>query len=173
MTDDIDKKVNLEKIITDAVSAAGVEYVGYELLGGEDGGRILRVYIDAEGGVGVDVCQLVSRQIDMSMEVIDPPLISGHYQLEVSSPGVQRPLFTLEHYSRFIGSNVQIKLLPMGESKARRRYLGKIVKVDNEIISLQLEDGEEIDLEFAKIESGKLKVDWDELLKAAKSKKDK
>jgi ribosome maturation factor RimP len=173
MTDIIEEKASLQQVVADAVAAVGVEFVGCELLGGEDGGRILRVYIDADGGVNVEACQLVSRQIDMSMEVIEPPLITGHYQLEVSSPGVQRPLFTLEHYQRFVGQQIQVKLLPSGESKARRRYLGKLVAVEDQNIVVQCDEDETVSLPFAQIESGKLKVDWTELLKSAKRKKDK
>lgn len=85
--------------------------LGYELLGIEwhNQGKhsLLRVYIDHENGIGIEDCETVSRQLSAFMDVED--LIPGHYRLEVSSPGLDRPLFTLEHFARFIGEAVKVK----------------------------------------------------------------
>lgn len=166
-----EKVATLDEIISTAVAAAGFEMVGYNILGGESGGKILRIYIDSPSGVNLDACQKVSYQIGVSMDVIEPPLISGKYQLEVSSPGVQRPLFTIEHYTQFIGKQVQIKLNPGVDPSSRRRYVGEIISVVDNNIHLKDEDGSEAILLFSQIESGRLKVDWDELLKESKAKK--
>ena len=82
-----------------------VHALGYELLGVEyvPSGKhsVLRLYIDSEKGIGVDDCEVVSRQVSAIMDVEDP--ISGQYNLEVSSPGIERPLFSVSHYMRFWG----------------------------------------------------------------------
>jgi len=85
--------------------------MGYELLGIEYVGSgkhsVLRLYIDCEEGVGVNDCETVSRQVSSIMDVEDP--ISGQYNLEVSSPGIERPLFVIAHYQRFLGYDVCLR----------------------------------------------------------------
>ena len=79
--------------------------LGYELLGIEhqrsSGSQLIRLFIDQEGGITVDDCERVSRQVS---DVVDVEgAVSGEYTLEVSSPGLDRPLFTLQQHTRFIG----------------------------------------------------------------------
>ena len=85
--------------------------MGYELLGIEYVGSgkhsVLRLYIDCEEGVGVNDCETVSRQVSSIMDVEDP--IIGQYNLEVSSPGIERPLFVIAHYQRFLGYDVCLR----------------------------------------------------------------
>lgn len=89
-----------------------VEQLGFEFWGCEyvPQGRhaLLRIYIDSEQGIGITDCTQVSRQISAFLDVED--LIKDHYSLEVSSPGIPRPLFFLEQYPRYIGQIVQLKL---------------------------------------------------------------
>ena len=85
-------------------------------------GVTLRIYIDKESGIGLDDCQLVSQQISGVLDLEDP--IPGAYTLEVSSAGLDRPLFEPEHYLRFVGRGVRIHLdLPMD---GRRKLTGTI-----------------------------------------------
>ena len=85
--------------------------MGYELLGieyvGSGKNSVLRLYIDCEEGVGVNDCETVSRQVSSIMDVDDP--IIGQYNLEVSSPGIERPLFVIAHYQRFLGHEVRLR----------------------------------------------------------------
>jgi len=134
-----------------------VESMGYELVGCEmqsHGSQILfRIYIDTEKGVSSDDCKKVSRQISAMMDVEDP--IKDRYVLEVSSPGIDRPLFELEHYRRFIGSRAKIKLnLPVEQ---RRQYTGVLKGVEGETVHLLVESsGQELALPFSNIEKGNL-----------------
>jgi len=95
----------------------------------------LRVYIDQEAGILVDDCAAVSRQISALMDVEDP--ITNEYTLEVSSPGLERPLFSAAHYQDFIGSDVKVKLrMPI---QNRRKWKGIIDSVDGEIICVNVD----------------------------------
>tara|TARA_B110000305_G_scaffold3334_1_gene3241 strand:+ start:48 stop:509 length:462 start_codon:yes stop_codon:yes gene_type:complete len=112
--------------------------LGYELLGAEyvASGKhsILRLYIDSEKGVGVDDCETVSRQVSAIMDVEDP--ISGQYSLEVSSPGIERPLFKVEHYQRFLGHDVRLRTFRPIEG--RRNFTGAIGSVSENSNLLEL-----------------------------------
>ena len=98
----------------------------------------LRIYIEREEGVTVDDCAAVSHQISGILDVEDP--ISGVYTLEVSSPGMDRPLFTLEQFSAFAGSKVQIRLrIPFD---GRRNFKGILNGIEGEDILLVVDDEE-------------------------------
>lgn len=111
----------LRKLIEPAVTALGYELVGVELSTG-----LLRVYIDHEQGISVDDCQAVSYQVSGLLDVEDP--ISGQYSLEISSPGLDRPLFRAADYERFAGHRVALKLVQPIEG--RRQYRGVLLGVD-------------------------------------------
>lgn len=133
---------SLEERITEMLTAS-VEDLGYELVGVEyiRAGKhsTLRVYIDQEEGILVDDCAAVSRQVSAIMDVEDP--ITNEYSLEVSSPGMNRPLFKAEHYQTFAGDEVKIQLrMPI---QNRRRWKGVIVSAEDEIICLNVDGREE------------------------------
>lgn len=134
------------------ITSMGYELVGCELL---PQGRqmIFRIFIDNEKGVSLDDCSLVSRQVSALLDVVDP--IQARYSLEVSSPGIDRPLFEIAHYQRFVGKQVKIRLYtPVNQ---RRQFKGVIQKVENEDIYLLLEDtGQEVKLPFSAIERANL-----------------
>ena len=113
-----------------------VEGLGYEVVEIEyhphpkDG--LLRVYIDREQGIQLEDCTAVSRQISALLDVEDP--ISGHFNLEVSSPGLDRPLRKAEDYERFVGESVKIKL-GMPTLEGQRNFTGKLLGLkDNEVV---------------------------------------
>lgn len=117
-----------------------IEAMGFELIGVEyiraGNNSIVRFYIDHADGIEVDHCAEVSRQISSILDVDDP--IQSHYSLEVSSPGIERPLFTLEHYLNFIGEKVQVKLrMPMN---GLFKLVGKIVAVESSLITFDVAD---------------------------------
>lgn len=134
-----------------------VESMGYELVGCEmasHGSQLLfRIYADSPKGITADDCSRISRQISAMMDVEDP--IQSRYVLEVSSPGIDRPLFELDHYRRFIGSRVKVKLMvPVGQ---RRQYTGLLKGVEGETVHLLVEDtGQAVALPFSNIEKGNL-----------------
>jgi ribosome maturation factor RimP len=141
----------LTQLIRSVVEPMGYECVGVEHDAGGGGGAVLRVYIDHDDGIGLDDCEAVSHQLSGALDVADP--IAGNYDLEVSSPGLDRPLFELEHFRRFAGARVRIRLAE--KLDGRRRFDGRIAGTDDESILLDM-DGERIALPFRHIESARL-----------------
>ncbi|WP_392565941.1 ribosome maturation factor RimP [Utexia brackfieldae] len=128
----------LTQIIKEPVNALGFELVGIEFIRSRH--PVLRIYIDSENGINVDDCAEVSRQVSAVMDVEDP--ITAAYILEVSSPGLDRPLFTLEHYQRFVGQEVLISLrIAMAN---RRKWQGVIKQIDDEMITLIVDNKDEV-----------------------------
>ena len=136
-----------------------VEGLGYELVGLEFDSRvrILRVYIDQPGGVTLDDCTRVSHQLSGMMDVEDP--IPGEYQLEISSPGMDRPLFTVEHFQRFSGSLIRLQLLRAIEG--RRRFKGRLGAVEGDSILLQ-EDGVDYRIPLESIEKARVVPEFEQ-----------
>jgi ribosome maturation factor RimP len=146
-----------------------VESLGLELLGIEylpaPGGATLRLYIDvpaAEGEaartVTIEDCEAVSREVSAQLDVADP--ISGNYTLEVSSPGLDRPLFNLAHFAKFTGSQAKVALkLPQD---GRRRLQGDILRVEGRNVVFGL-DGNEFVVDAENIERARLVPDWQAL----------
>ncbi len=142
----------LNDVIAPAVAALGYEFVGCEYFAA--GQRaLLRVYIDKPQGVTVDDCALVSAQVSAVLDVEDP--IPGEYNLEVSSPGIARRLFTLEQCQRFIGERVKVRMrIPV---EGRRNFSGILQAVTDDKLTLQ--DGEDVfNLTFSNVEKMNLEV---------------
>lgn len=114
----------------------GYELVGVEYLNGYQGGNLLRVYIDREQGIKMEDCTRVSHQLSGVLDVEDP--IQGEYNLEVSSPGMDRPLFDKAHFERFAGHQVNIRLTyGIG---SRRKYKGLLKGMEDGNVLLEVED---------------------------------
>lgn len=140
----------LWQLLQPVIEAMGYEFVGVEFLA--QGRRsLLRVYIDAPNGVTVDDCEQVSYQVSGVLEVEDP--LKGAYNLEVSSPGFDRPLFTLEQFRRFCGQRVQLRLGSLHEG--RRRVSGELREVRDASVVV-VEEGTEIEVPFELIEKARL-----------------
>ncbi|KTD22688.1 NusA-like protein [Legionella lansingensis] len=127
-----------------------IEDLGYELWGCEylPQGKhsLLRIYIDKEDGIHIEDCERVSRQVSALLDVEDP--IPGNYSLEVSSPGIPRPLFNKEQYRRYIGQDIRLKLFkPINGS---RNLSGTIVSVNDDILILKIGD-EQLEVQFTQI----------------------
>jgi ribosome maturation factor RimP len=144
----------LERQLTELLEAP-VEAIGYELVGlefiraGEH--STLRIYIDHENGITVDGCAEVSHQVSAVMDVEDP--ITVAYNLEVSSPGLERPLFKAAHYQQFIGHEVSIVLkMAVGN---RRKWKGVIQSIDGETVTI-LADGTEEEMALSNISKANL-----------------
>ena len=129
--------------------------MGYELVGVEfnSGQRnsVLRVYIDTEQGVTLEDCQAVSHQLSGVLDVEDP--IKGNYSLEISSPGLDRPIFKATDFDRFAGRRVKIKLAT--PQAGRRNFTGQLQGVQDEDVVL-LEDDNEIRLSLSRIDTARL-----------------
>jgi ribosome maturation factor RimP len=132
-----------------------IESLGYELVEldvpAPGGSGVLRIYIDRDEGIGLDDCERVSHRVSGVLDVEDP--IPGQYVLEVSSPGLDRPLRTEEHFRRQAGRLVKIVLVP--GRPGRRRYKGKIVGIDGGVLEIEV-DGDGVTLPLSDIESARL-----------------
>ena len=140
-----------EEILRRPVESLGYELVGIELLQRGGQGALLRIYIDGEQGITVDDCSEVSQQVSGVLDVENP--IRGRYDLEVSSPGLDRPLFTKEHFRRFCGHKASVKLRT--KVAGRRKIVGVLVSVGEEEVIMD-EEGERYTLAFDVIDSARL-----------------
>lgn len=112
---------------------------------------VLRLYIDKEGGVNVDDCSNVSRQISALIDVEDP--VSGQFNLEVSSPGSDRPLRRLVDFQRFTGSLVKLKtVMPL---EGQRNFKGRLLEASEETVVIETDD-EEISLPMSAVEKARI-----------------
>ena len=143
-------KDKLLELLAPEVAALGYELVELDAPG-TGGSGTLRIYIDREGGITVDDCERVSHRISGVLDVEDP--IPGHYVLEVSSPGLDRPLRTEAHFRRQLGHVAKVVLAP--GRPGRRRYKGRIAGVEDGVLALEV-DGERVDLALSDIESARL-----------------
>ncbi len=144
----------LQAIIEPAVSALGYELVGIEHLS-QGKHSVLRVYIDHEDGISVDDCAEVSHQVSAVLDVEDP--ITGLYTLEVSSPGLDRPLFTEAHYVRYVGQLAEIR--SHSPIDGRRRFKGRLQAVQDGLVVIEV-DGVEYSIALDNIEKANLVHEW-------------
>ena len=143
-------EVKLGALLRPSIETLGFELVGIEMTG--DGGT-LRVYIDHEDGISVDNCARTSREVSALLDVEDP--IRSAYTLEVSSPGVDRPLFSEADFARFVGCRVRLQMHTPRPLDGRRRFDGLLVKADGGELVVDDGDGEH-DLSFADIAKARL-----------------
>lgn len=128
---------HLQTLIAPVVESLECELVGIEY--GRQGKRsLLRIYIDKEGGVDVKDCQRISHQLSGVMDVED--VIKEQYQLEVSSPGLDRPLFTLPHFERFAGHKVKLNLV--SPIDGQRKFKGTLQGVEDDQVIVNIGENE-------------------------------
>ncbi|PKI16055.1 ribosome maturation factor RimP [Colwellia sp. 12G3] len=131
----------LTDLLRPAVEETGKTLRGIEYLSAGNN-SVLRLFIDHENGINVDDCAEVSRQVGALLDVEDP--ISSEYSLEVSSPGVDCPLFELAHFQEVIGETVNLRLsMPLN---GRRKFKGPLVAIENDTLIVQVDS---IDYEIA------------------------
>lgn len=137
-----------------------VESLGYELLllefSPSSKSGLLRLYIDAPAGITIDDCERVSREVAGVLDVEDP--ISSGYRLEVSSPGLDRPLVKPAHFERFINEQARIQLLAPRDG--RRRFVGWIRGVSDGAVRLETPEGM-VEIPLADIDRARLVPDYD------------
>ena len=141
---------SIEKLLGETVAALGYELLDLELrLTGRS--KLVRLYIDAEAGIDLMDCEKVSQQVSAVLDVEDP--IPGEYDLEVSSPGLNRKLKTAEHFRRFAGFEAKIELaMPLD---GRRRFRGQIKDVDAGSVTVRV-DNSDVVLPLEAIETARL-----------------
>ncbi|MDT3670288.1 MAG: ribosome maturation factor RimP [Aromatoleum sp.] len=138
--------MNVEGLVEQVVSGLGFELVDFET---SPKGRLMRVFIDIERGVTVDDCATVSNQLTRVFEVENV----DYDRLEVSSPGLDRPLKKLSDFERFTGSDVQVRLrMPIGN---QRNFAGVLEGVVDGQVRLRAEKGE-VAFPFDEIEKARL-----------------
>ena len=146
-----------------------VEDLGYEFIGLEYNSNpkhsALRIYIDHENGVGVEDCETVSRETAALLDVKDP--IRSQYNLEVSSPGLDRPLFTAAHYQEFEGCIAQVNLF--APLDGRRKFSGPILGADETSVRIE-QDGSEVALDLSNVVKARLVPDYEKILAGHKTK---
>lgn len=155
-----DKADEIAALLSPTVESLGLELLGIEYLPAP-GGATVRLYIDvpqAESearSVGIEDCEAVSREVSAQLDVEDP--ITGNYTLEVSSPGLDRPLFGAAQFARFVGESAKVTLkLPQD---GRRRLQGEILRVEGSTIAFAV-DGATLEVDAANIEKSRLVPDW-------------
>ena len=133
---------------------AGMEMVHLEMKR-ELGGHLVRLYIDKEGGVTLDDCSLISRQLSAQLDIEDP--IEGRYTLEVSSPGLDRPLFTDRDFARFAGR--QIRLSTHVPLDGRRNFQGRLEGIVDGSVRITLQEGREVSIPRDQVARARLEVE--------------
>lgn len=155
-----DRATEIAALLAPTVAALQLELLGVEFVPA-GAHALLRLYIDvppadaAARTVGIDDCEAVSREVSAALDVADP--IASRYTLEVSSPGIDRPLFSVAQFARHIGEQVKIALqIPVA---GRRRVQGAIVAVDGGQIVLHV-DGQELRVPHADVDKARIVPDW-------------
>jgi ribosome maturation factor RimP len=144
------------ELATQIADGEAMEVVDVELRReGSRAGRVLRLYLDKEGGPNVDDLGRVSRQLSELLDAHD--IVEGSYTLEVSSPGINRPLKKPEHFQRFIGKRVRIRTGDMIDG--RRSFLGILREVSGDTITIEVE-GKSYHIPFSGIEKSNYEHDW-------------
>lgn len=127
----------LQTLLAPIIESLGYQCWGIEFIS-QGKHSLLRVFIDHAKGIGVEDCEVVSKQVSAILDVEDP--IPYEYTLEVSSPGMDRPLFTLEQYEQFVGEMVKVKLRSLFDGK--RNFVGILQGVEDQQIVLRVENEE-------------------------------
>lgn len=145
----------LEQMLAPVVTALGYELVLLEFSPSSKH-ALLRLYIDTAAGITVEDCEKVSREVAATMDVEDP--VSTPYSLEVSSPGLDRPLVKPAHYARFMNEQARIQLI--APLNGRRRFIGWIRGITDSVVSLQTAEGS-VEIPLAEIERARLVPEYD------------
>ncbi len=139
------------KMIKKIIEDNGALYYDSEIVS-ENSNKIFRIYITAKDGVTLDMCAKISRIISPILDM-EPPL-NGAYTLEVSSPGIERPLKKDEHFRGSIGENIKIKLINTD------KIIGKLNSFDGKILEVIEEDGEHTKIDLEDIDKARTYYKW-------------
>mgnify|MGYP003994329177 FL=1 len=142
----------LRNLLEPAIKALGYSLWGIEYVP-QGKHSLVRVYLDKEGGIGIEDCTQASKQISSILDVEDP--ISGEYTLEVSSPGLDRVLFSLDQYREYLGWHLKIRLRENFEN--RRKFTGQLKAIVNDELVLIIGD-EEYTIPYELVEKANLEI---------------
>jgi len=146
----------VREIVERIVESEGLELVDAQLLGGGIH-RVFRLFIEHPAGVTHEHCEKVSRLVSDAVDAEDL-IPGGAYTLEVSSPGVDRPLVKAKDFERFVGSKVKVELKEAIEKS--RRFTGKLTAFDGERMTLEIEPGKTLVFALEAIQKANLKYEW-------------
>jgi ribosome maturation factor RimP len=150
----VSARERVEKIAKAAAEDGGVELVHVEFAGTKRD-QVLRVYIDKEGGVTIDDCTQVSQRIEAVLDVED--IIPSKYVLEVSSPGIERQLYSLADFVKFIGSLTKVKT--KAEINGQKTFVGPITGVEGDEITIEDRTSGAITFPYSQVDKANLKID--------------
>jgi ribosome maturation factor RimP len=155
----MDVTEQVEALARPLAASLGVELVEVEYKR-EGRHMVLRLFIDKVGGVSLDDCSAVSREIAAVLDVED--IIPDKYTLEVSSPGLNRPLKTRSHYESYTGRLVKIKTfetLPDDAGNLRKTFMGELLGINGDLIRLKLQEGQTASIPFAAVAKANLEFE--------------
>jgi ribosome maturation factor RimP len=144
----------IREVVTPVIEGAGYELVDVEWKH-EQGGWVIRMFIDSPRGISHEDCEQVSRQVSATLDVHD--VVPHAYNLEVSSPGLNRPLRTAEHFRRFVGQKARVRLKEGIEG--RRNFAGTIVAAEESTVTMDV-DGKQVMLPFADFDKANLDFEF-------------
>ncbi len=162
--------MKIDQAVQDQLAAVAADE-GLELLAAEVVGSgpktILRLVVDGPDGVSLEKCAVVSRQASAILDVEDP--IEHHYTLEVSSPGLDRKLYSTADFERFAGRRVTIRMKPT--YREHRALNGELVGLtDGGLVRLVADNGQDVNLPYDEIFEARLDVDWNSIMKEGKTR---
>jgi len=161
--------LKLDQQTVDQIAAIAADE-GLELLGTEMVGNgpkaVLRLIVDGPEGVTLDQCSTVSRQASALLDVGDP--IRHAYTLEVSSPGLDRKLYSAEDYTQFAGRRVKVKMAP--GFREYRTVAGELLGIDSGLVQVQDDSQGPVSLPLEQIFEARIDVDWDAIMKEGKNR---
>ncbi|MEI6209689.1 MAG: ribosome maturation factor RimP [Desulfuromonadales bacterium] len=150
----------VQNIALPILNSLGVELVDIEY-GKVGRDAVLRLFIDKEGGVTLDDCADVSRELSLILDVED--VISCNYTLEVSSPGLDRPLKKQSDYERFAGRLIKVRTyepLPDGKGNKRKTFLGKLDGLVDGVVTLTLVEGQTASIPLERVAKANLEFEF-------------
>jgi ribosome maturation factor RimP len=151
--------------LTALVAGEGLKLVATEVVGSGPK-TVLRLIVDGPDGVDLQSCAAVSRQVSALLDVADP--IHHRYTLEVSSPGLDRKLYSAEDYDAFRGHQVKVRMKP--SYREARVVIGTLVGLVEGRVDLDLDNGDRCSLPSDEVFETRLEVDWKEIFKKGKSR---
>lgn len=146
------------------VASEGLGLVATEIVGSGPK-SILRLVVDGADGVTLDQCATISHQASAILDVEDP--LTHGYTLEVSSPGMDRKLYSEDDFNRFLGRRINVRMAP--SFRQHRTVTGELVGFEDGIVSVTTDTGDRVDLPFDDIFEARLEIDWDQMMKKRKS----
>ena len=142
-------------LLLSPILASHDAYLVDAVIQNERGGKLVQVFIDTDAGITIEKCAVISREL--AQELTRGDSIPGSYRLEVSSPGIDKPLRILRQYRKNIGRIFRVTHTTSGSPTT---FVGKLLAVDDESLKFESEAGESVTLEFTKILESKEKLPW-------------